>query len=70
MRTTCIANNETRQWESVLDQILCILLWRLEQRSEVFVALLILVACLSPFRHGLTVKDENVEKGVEEEDGF
>lgn len=34
---------------------------------EVFVALLLLVSRLSPSSHSLTVEDENMEEGIEEE---
>ncbi|RUS28971.1 hypothetical protein BC938DRAFT_481224 [Jimgerdemannia flammicorona] len=42
---------------------------RLQQRLEAFITLGFLIICLPPLGDGLTVEDEQVEKGVEEEDG-
>ena len=53
--------------EKVLMTYPCILFGRLEQLLEVLVALLVLVTGFTPFGHGLTVEDEDVEEGVEEE---
>ena len=68
LRTARITNNESGQWESVLDEVLGILLGSLEQRAEVLVTLLILVARFPPLGHGLAMEDENVEEGVEKKD--
>lgn len=70
LATAGIAHDEPGEREAVLDEVLCVLLGRLEQRGEVLVALLVLVACFAPLGHGFAVEDEDVEEGVEEEDGF
>ena len=70
LRASSIANNETRQREAVLDEILGVLLRRLKQSRKVLVAFLVLVSCLAPLGHRLAVKDEDVEEGVEKQDGL
>lgn len=67
---TGITNNESRQREAVLDKILGIGLRCAEQLGKVLVTFLVLVTGLAPFRHGLAVEDQNVEEGVEKEDGL
>ena len=70
LRATGVANDESGQREAVLDEVLGIGLGRTEQLGKVLVALLILVPGLAPFRHGLAVEDQDVEEGVEKEDGL
>lgn len=68
LRTTGIADDETREREAVLDELLRVLLRRLQQRAEAVVAFLLLVPCFAPLRHGLAVEDQDVEEGVEQQD--
>jgi hypothetical protein len=49
---------------------LCVLLGRLKHLSEVLVSFLVLVTCLTPLCHGLTVEDEDVEEGIEKKNGL
>jgi hypothetical protein len=48
---------------------LSILLGIHEQLGQVLVPLLLVIPCLPPLRDSLSVEDEDVEEGVEEEDG-
>ena len=68
LRATCVSDNESRQWEAVLDQALCILLGLVEQLREVGIVFLLLVALFSPCSDGLAMEDEDVEVCVEEQD--
>ena len=70
LRTTSVTDNETRQREAVLDEILGIFFGALKQSSEVLVALLLVVSCLAPLRHCLAVEDEDVEESIEQQDGL
>jgi len=70
LRTTGVANDETGQWEAVLNKIPGISLWCIKQGGKVFVAFLFLVTRLAPFRHRLAVENEDVEESVQEEDGL
>ena len=70
LRATSIAHNETGKWETILDELLGVLLGRFQERSEVLVALLLVVTSLSPFRHSLAVENENVEEGIEQQNSL
>ena len=62
-----VADNVAGDGETVHKQVLRVRLGRLEDLLKVFVALLVLVARLAPLGDGLTVEDEQVEEGVEQE---
>lgn len=80
LRTPGIANNESWQWETICNEILDqklveeykiywktysrILLGLLQQSCEIFISLLLVIACFSPFRDSLAVEDEDVEECV------
>ena len=66
LRTAGVTDDESRQWESVLNELLGILLRCLQKLSEVLVTLLLLVASFPPLGHCFAVEDENVEETVEE----
>lgn len=65
-----VADDEAGKGEAVLDEVLCVLLGGLEEGCEVLVAFLVLVASFAPLGHCFAVEDEDMEEGVEEEDGL
>lgn len=63
-----VTDNITGNGESLSQQFLRTDHWCLKELLEVFVSSLVLVSGLSPGGNGLSVEDQNVEEGVQEQD--
>lgn len=66
LRTAGITDDESRQWETILDEFLGIFLRCLQKLPEVLITFLLLVSSLPPFGHCFAVENENVEECVEQ----
>lgn len=63
-----MGDEETRHGEPLLHDVLGVFQWCLEQRFEVLIAWIIMVAGLLPLVDGVTLPDTDVEESVEKED--